>query len=178
MAKKKSSIEKNTRKAIEATSELIKIRGGKVKWRKKLKKKEIRLAQMSCFHWHIRNGRANPTLVQDESRPGYWTCRICHKSFPIKPLPFTDDNPEPYADATEKMLELVNQIAFWSVRFGGDSSDSKMFLSLKRDLERFKKVSKTIIKRVKKRDEFEQQQGQQSTSTFTTWSAFNYKPKG
>ena len=178
MAKKKNSIEKNTRKAIEAVSEMIKIRGGKVKWKKKLKKKEIRLAQVSCFHWHIRNGKANPTLVQDEDRPGYWTCRICHRSFPISPLTPTDENPDPYADATDKMLELVNQIAFWSVRFGGDGDDSKMFMSLKKDLERFKKVSRAIVKRARKRDEFERQQNKEGSGPFNAWATFNYRPKG
>ena len=177
MAKKKSSIEKNTRKVIEATSEMIKLRGGKVKWRKKLKKKQIRLAQMSCFHWIIRNGNASPALIQDENRPGYWTCRICHRSFPIKPLSITDDNPEPYVKATNDMLEVVNQIAFWSVRLGGDGNDCKMFLSLKKDLERFKKVSKAVVKRVRKRNEFEQQQNSTKSGPFDAWTGFNYKPK-
>ena len=179
MSKKKSEIEKSTRKIIEANSEMIRIKNGQVKWKKKAKKKKIRLAQQSCFHWKINsNGKERPMLDRDPDRPGYWKCRICKKSFPIVPLEPTTEDPTPYATKTEEMLELVNQIAFWSVKCGGDSKDTEMFLRLKMDLERFKKVAKTLSRRVRKKNEVETKHHTETSSQFDVWTGFGYRSKG
>lgn len=176
MSKKKSEIEKSTRRIIEATSEMIRVKNGKLKWKKKLKKKKIRLAQISCFHWRTTSkGGDRPALFEDPDRPGYWKCDICKRSFPIIPLKPTEDNPEPYTVKIDEMLEYVNQIAFWSVKLGGNARDTETFLRLKTELERFKKVAKNVSRRVRKNSDAENRRNNDVESQFNAWASFGYR---
>lgn len=174
MAKSKK-VEKETRRLMESISDLIKKKGdGRYKFKSK-SKKVIKKVKKSCVHWIFRKGKEVPTVMKDPDRPGYWKCKICGASFPIKPLD-SDGNRTGYEIETDHMLELVNQMQFWSVKLGGDAEDTKMFIKLKEQLPRFKKVSKQIMKRVNKREEYEKDKRKSdSMSQFDAYSGFNYR---
>lgn len=169
MAKKSKKIEKETRRLIEAVGDLVKKKGDHYKFKSK-KKKDIKKVKTYCVHWIIRKGKENPTLKLDPNRPGYWRCTICGASFPIKPAPVDE-----YDKTWNQALEFVNQLQFWSVKLGGDSEDTKMFLRLKKDLPRMRKVSKQIVKRINQREAYEKnREKSDSMSQFDAYSGFNY----
>lgn len=171
---KSAKIEKETKRLIEAMSDLVKKKGDRYKFRSK-KKKLVKKVKKSCVHWVLHKSRPTPTVVHDPERPGYWKCAICGASFPIKPLQ-GEDGHNAYQDASAKMLELVNQMQFWSVKLGGDADDTKMFLKLKVMLPRFAKTSKQILKHINKRNEFEENRKKQdSMSQFDMYSGFSYR---
>lgn len=155
MSKKNSKVEKETRRLMESIGDLVKKKGdGSYKFKTK-NNKVIKQVKRTCVHWIPRNNKDCPTVVQDPDRPGHWKCRICQASFPIVPLKSDHPKKTQYELDAQHMLELVNQIQFWAVELGGDADDTKMFLRLKRDLPRFGKVAKHILKRVNDRNKFE-----------------------
>ena len=82
-----------------------------------------------------------------------------------------------YQSTTRQVLSYVDQMLFWSVKLGGDMDDTKMFLSLKENLPRFEKVTRTITKRLNKIDSFENNRSKSNAlDQFNNYSAFNYKP--
>lgn len=169
MAKKSKKIEKETRQLIEAVSDLIKKKGDGYKFKSK-KKKEVKKVKTHCVHWIMRKGKETPVLQLDPARPGYWKCRLCGASMPIKPA-----QQEQYDHAYDQALEYVNQLMFWSVKLGGDAEDTKMFLRLKKDLPRMKKVSRQIVKRINQREAYEKnREKSDSMSQFDAYSGFNY----
>lgn len=174
MAKKSKKIEKETRRLMESVGDLLKRKNGRYKFKSK-NKKTIKKVKRTCVHWIMRKGKEVPTVVHDDSRPGYWKCAICGASFPIKPLDSINGK-SAYALETEHMLELINQIEFWGVKLGGDADDTKMFIKLKELLPRFSKVSKQIIKRVNKREEYENNRKKSDVmSQFDAYAGFNYR---
>ena len=170
---KKCKVEKETRKLISAVSELVKKKNDRYKFKTK-KKKVIKQVKRTCVHWIHRKGKEVPTVVQSD-RPGYWKCAICGAEFPIKPLESIDGK-NGYQIETERMLEIVNQMQFWGVKLGGDAEDTKMFLALRKMLPRFSKVSKQILKRVNKREEYENRNKSSDVmSQFDAYSGFGYR---
>lgn len=183
MAKKSKNIEKETRRLIESVSDCIKKKGDRYKFKTK-NKKTVKKIKKSCVHWAYRKGKETPVVYKDPQRPGYWKCPICKVSFPINPLkPYEDEeNPEimhnPYEEKTTELLELVNQVQFYSVKLGGNADDTKLFLNLKRDLPNFIKAAKHIIKHVEKREKFERNRATASSmSQFDIYEGFTYNTK-
>lgn len=168
---KKTKVDKEVRKIMEAVSDLVKKKGDRYKFKSKNKKK-VKKVKENCIHWIMRKHKEFPLVVVDSNRPSYWRCSLCKTSFPIKP-----DKLDAYIVSTNKELEYVNQIMFWAVKLGGDADDTRMFLRLKKDLERFKKVSKQVLKQLDKRAAIEQNRGKtDALSQFDAYSGFNYKP--
>ena len=169
MAKTKT-VEKETRKLMEGIADLVKKKGDRYKFKSK-NKKLVKKVKKTCVHWIIRKGKEVPTVIQDPTNPENWVCTICGESFPIKPKKNSD-----YANASKEMLQLVNQMQFWSVKLGGDADDTKMFLSLKKAIPRFEKVSEQILKNINKREEFEKNREQGDVmSQFGAYNSFNYR---
>lgn len=167
MAKKK--VEKKTRQLMEAVSDCVKKKGNGYKFKSK-NKKQVKKIKKSCVHWIVRKGKEVPTVHQDPLNPGMWKCDICGRSFPIKPL--TSDE---YDKMVNETLMSVDQIMFWSVKLGGDADDTKMFLRMKEDLPRFKKVSRQVLKHVNKRQAYEKnRERSDSMSQFNAYNGFNY----
>ena len=171
MAKKSKRVEKETRRLIESVTDCVKKKGDRYKFKTK-NKKVVKKIKKSCVHWIYRKGKEVPTVIQDPNRPGYWKCMICQKSFPIKP-----DQAIDYKNAVDKILEYTDQMQFYSVRLGGDAEDTKMFLSLKKNLPRFEKVSRQILKRVNQREAFEKNRANgDAMSQFDIYNSFSYNP--
>ena len=174
MAKKSKKVEKETRRLMEGIADLVKKKGDRYKFKSK-NKKVIKKVKKTCVHWIFRKGKEQPTVTTDPSRPGYWKCKICGQSFPIKPVESNNDV-SAYQEAADRMVELVNQMQFYSVKLGGDAEDTKMFIRLKECLPRFAKVSKQIIKRINQREEYESRRTKGDVmSQFDTYSSFNYR---
>lgn len=170
MAKKSKKVEKETRRLIESVTDLVKKKGDRYKFKSK-NKKVIKKVKKSCVHWIYRKGKEVPTVIQDPENPGNWKCTICGASFPIKPVIYDE-----YRSNANKFLEYVNQMQFWAVKLGGDAEDTKMFLELRKDVPRFEKVTKQILKRVNQREAWEKnRQNSDSMSQFDIYSGFNYK---
>lgn len=174
MSKKKTKLDKETRQLLESISDLVKKKGnGQYKFKSK-SKKAVKKVKRSCVHWVYRKGKPVPAVIQDPDHPGEWRCRICGATFPIKPLDPIDGR-SAYNVETKKMLELVDQIAFWSVKLGGDADDTRMFLKLKELLPRFSKVSKQVVKQVNKREQMANSSKTNSMDQFNAYSSFSYR---
>lgn len=173
MAKKSKKIEKETRRLMESISDLVKKKGGDRYKFKSKNKKVVKKVKRTCVHWIIRKGKEVPTVTHSEN--GMWKCAICGAEFPIRPVdPVNGMNG--YEWETKKMLQLINQMQFFGVKLGGDAEDTKMFIKLKELLPRFSKVSKQILKRVNKREEYENNRKRSDVmSQFDAYSGFNYK---
>jgi hypothetical protein len=175
MAKKSKKIEKETRKLIESIGDMVKRKNGRYKFKSK-NKKIVKKVKKTCVHWIMRKGKEVPTVVHDPENPGMWRCAICGAKFPIKPLAPTEDGRSAYQVAANDMLGLVNQMQFWSVKLGGDAEDTKMFIKLKELLPRYAKVSKQILKRINKREEYENNRKRSDVmSQFDAYAGFNYR---
>jgi len=173
MAKKNKKIEKETRRLIEAISDVVRRKDGKYKF-KGLNKKEIRTLKRDCPHWIIRKGTAVPTVVESQQSPGFWTCELCGASFKVRPF----DDLRQYQAACKQFLSVVDQVFFYSVRMGGDADDTRMFLMLKKLVPRFGKVAKNAMKQLKKKEEYEKRNrnAQGDGGQFGHISSYNYKP--
>lgn len=173
MAKKKKGkskkIEKETRRLIESISDLLKRRDNGYYKFKGAKKKTIREMKRNCPHWIIRGGEERPAVEQLRNSPGYWTCKVCGKKFPVKPF-----TAEQYDQACESFLGIVNQLFFLSVKMGGDSSDTKVFLKLKELVPRLNKIARNEIKQFNKREEFERRRHEEDDSTFMNYTSYSY----
>lgn len=175
MAKSKK-VEKETRRLMESISDLVKKKGDRYKFKSK-NKKIVRKVKKTCVHWIMRKGKEYPTVLTDPEHPGYWRCAICGAIFPIRPLESNHPKKNQYELDAEHMLSLVNQMQFYSVKLGGDAEDTKMFIDLKRNLPRFAKVSKQILKRANQREEYERNRSKgDSMSQFDVYSGYNYHP--
>lgn len=170
MAKQKK-VEKETRKVIEAISDLIKRKGDHYKF-KSGKKKTIKKMRKSCVHWIVRKGKVIPAVMHDPNMPGYWRCTVCQASFPVRPV-----EPEEYVETTKALLSHINQLQFWSVKMGGDADDTKLFIQMKNLLPRYLKVQKNILKNINKRQEWEDRKTKSDGfGQFDSYSGFNYRP--
>lgn len=180
MAKKKVKVEKETRRLMEGITDLVKKKGDRYKFKSK-NKKVIKKVKKTCVHWIIRKKGETPTVIHDPERPGNWKCTICSASFPIKPLvikkdPDTGKWINPYEIKANELLELVNQIQFYSVKLGGDADDTKMFITLKQALPRFAKVSKQVVKRINQREAWENNRERGDImSQFDAYNGINYR---
>lgn len=171
MAKKSKKVEKETRRLMESIADLVKKKGDRYKFKTK-SKKQIKRIKKTCPHWITRKGKDVPTVSKDPNNPNNWKCNICGSTFPVEPLKL-----EEYEAATASMLSLVNQIQFYSVKLGGDASDTKMFLNLKQNLPRFNRVAKQVLKRVNQRQAWEQNKKKSgSLDQFSAYGGFEYKP--
>lgn len=174
MAKKSKKVEKETRRLMESLGDLVKKRGDRYKFKSK-SKKVVKKVKRTCPHWIMRKGKEVPTVVHDSNNPGSWKCLVCGAVFPIKPLE-SDGKRTGYDIETDRMLGLINQMQFWSVKLGGDAEDTKMFIRLKENLPRFAKVAKQILKRVNKREEYENNRTKGDVmAQFDAYSGFGYK---
>lgn len=172
---KSRKVEKSTRRLMEAVGDTVKKKGGKYKFKSK-NRKMIKKVKRTCVHWVYRRGREVPTVQQSPDHNNMWKCCICGAEFPQIPLASSDPKRTQYEIEVEKMLGLVNQMQFFSVKLGGDADDTKMFLNLRRDLPRFAKVSKQILKRVNKRNEYETNRAKgDAMARFDVYSGFNYR---
>lgn len=168
--KKHKKIEKETRKIIEAISDLVKRKNDTYKF-KAGKKKQIKEVKKTCVHWIVRKGKEVPTVMVDPENPENWKCRICGKSFPIKPL-----TPEDYQDICTQFEAVVNQGFFYSVKMGGDAEDTKVFLTLKKMIPKFNKLIRNEIKALNKRQEYEDRKlNSDNVSQFGNYSSYSYK---
>lgn len=181
MSKKKIKVEKETRRLMEGITDLVKRKGDRYKFKSK-NKKIVRKVKKTCVHWIIRKGKECPTVIHDPEHPGNWKCTICGASFPIRPLDITNDPNDPahminpYENETDHLLQLVNQMMFYSVKLGGDSDDTKMFVSLKQMLPKFSKASKQIVKRINQREAWEKNRERGDVmSQFDAYSGINYR---
>lgn len=180
MSKKNTKIDKETRKLMESVGDLVKKRNGRYGVKGKHKKKLIKKMHSTCVHWIYRKGKPIPTVIHDPNNPNHWKCTICGASFPIQPLRPSDPNDKnwvrPYADKVDEMLVLINQMQFWGIAMGGDSDDTKMFLQLRKMLPRFKKVSKSILKMVMKRDAMENNPDKNNImAAFDSYNSYSYR---
>lgn len=167
---KKSKVEKETRKLMEAMSDLIKKKGDRYKFKTK-KKKVIKQVKKTCVHWIIRKGKEVPTVEESPSKPGWWRCKICGEEFPIRPMELTE-----YKTNIANCIAYVNQMQFLSVKLGGDAEDTKMFLQLRKSLPKLEKASKNILKAANKRQQWEDNRKKtDSMSQFESYSGFNYR---
>ena len=181
MAGKNKKIEKETRRLIEGISDLIKKKGDRYKFKTK-SKKDIKKIKRTCCHWVIRKGKERPATILDPVDNTMWRCAICAQRFPIMPAEIKRDQNgnthNEYEETTARTLELVNQIQFWSVKLGGDASDTKMLLRLRSDLVRFNKVAKQVVKHVNKRQAMDRNKERTDImSQFNAYSGFNYSNK-
>lgn len=165
--KKSKNIEKETRRLIESISDLLKHREGGYKF-KGAKKKTIKEMKRNCPHWVIRKGVECPAVEELPNSPGYWTCKICGKKFRIKP--FTENE---YDQLCESFLGVVNQLFFLSVKMGGDSSDTKVFLKMKELIPKLNKIARNEIKQFNKREEFERRRHEGESSTFLPYTSYS-----
>ena len=174
MAKSKK-VEKETRRLMESIGDKVKKKNGRSKFKSK-NKKIVKKVKKTCPHWIMRKGKEVPAVIHDPNNPNNWKCAICGATFPIKPLAALDNGKSAYEEESNHMLELVNQIQFWGVKLGGDAEDTKMFIKLKELLPRFSKVSKQILKRVNKREEYENNKRRtDAMSQFDAYSGFSYR---
>lgn len=171
MAKKNKKIEKETRRLIEGIGEMIKKKGDRYKFKTK-NKKTIRQIKRTCPHWRPDKGRDHrPAVVLDDVDQNMWRCKICGATFPVAPL-----TPEDYDKLCDEFLGVVNQMQFWGVNLGGDADDTKMFLALRRQVPRFRKVTHQIQKRVNKRQAWEaNKKNSDALQQFDAYSGFNYR---
>jgi len=168
--KRSAKIEKDTRRLIESVSDLVRKKDNRYKF-KGVKKKEIRQVKRSCVHWIIRKGKEYPAVEVLKESPNFWTCKICGKQFPITPL-----SEEEYREICQGMLSIVNQIFFYSVKMGGDSSDTKVLLRLKELLPKFEKLSTSVVRQLDKRQKLEATRREAETSSqFNPYSSYNYR---
>lgn len=171
MAKKKNAkkIEKETRKVIEAISDLVRRKNDTYKF--KGKKKQIKEVRKTCVHWIIRKGITSPTIMTLDTSPDKWTCKVCKKSFPkaIKEI-------SEYQAIINAFEEIVNQCFFYSVNMGGNSDATKVFLTLKRLLPKYQRITTNLMKRIKKRDTYENRRmNSDIVNQFGNYSAITYK---
>jgi hypothetical protein len=172
MAKKNhKKIEKETRKIIEAISDLVKRKNDVYKF-KAGKKKQIKEVKKTCVHWIVnKRGKEVPTVMRDPENPEYWKCRICGKSFPVRPL-----SNEDYQNICDNFEAIVNQCFFYSVKMGGDAVDTKIFLTLKKMIPRFTKIARNEIKALNKRQEYEDRKlNSDSINQFGNYSSYTYR---
>lgn len=170
MAKRSKKIEKETRRLIESISDLVRKKDNQYKFRG-TKKKEVRQIKRTCVHWIIRKGKEYPAVEERPESPGFWTCKICGKNFRIKPF-----TPEEYHQINETYLSVVNQCFFYSVKMGGDASDTKVMVRLKELVPKFDKISRVMMKQLNKRQEYEDRRRQSDQgSQFGSFSSFNYR---
>lgn len=179
MAKKSKKIEKETRRLIEGISDLVKKKGDRYKFKTK-SKKAIKKIKKQCPHWVIQKGKERPTVFVDPMNSKNWKCSICGASFPIRPAKIEKDADgvvyNEYEIKSRQTLALVNQIQFWSVKLGGDATDTKMFLRLRNDLVRFEKVARQVVKQVNKRQAMDRnRENTDIMQQFNAYAGFNYK---
>lgn len=181
MAKKSKRVEKETRRLIEGITDLVKKKGDRYKFKSK-NKKMIKKVKKTCVHWIIRKGKEVPTVIRDPENPKNWKCTICGASFPIKPGVIEKDPDDgevirnDYEDSANTFLEYVNQMQFWSVKLGGDADDTRMFIKLKENIPRFKKVYKQILKQVDKRAKMDKnRENSDVLAQFDAYAGFTYR---
>lgn len=172
MSKKKKikNMDKELRRHLEATSDMIKKKGNKFKFKNgKGSKKVVKKLRKLCIHWIIRKGKAVPTV--DSDGHGNWKCYLCGHTFPI--LPKTE---EEYDQIITNALEAVDQLVFLATHLGGDADDMKTFLHLKEDLPKLKKIAKEVVKQSNKREQFERNADDENAmSQFSSYSnGLNY----
>ena len=166
---KKCKVEKETRRLMESMADLVKKKNDGYKFRTK-GRKAIKRIKRSCVHWIMRK-KEFPTVDKDPNNPMNWKCMICGASFPIRPGTL-----EEYHKATDDLIANVNQMQFWSVKMGGDADDTKLFIRLKSDLARFKKIQKNILNKVNKREQWEARKANTETlSQFDGYRGYNYR---
>lgn len=165
---KKGKIEKETRKLMESIADLVKMKKGQFKFRSK-SKKAVKKIKKSCVHW-ISNKKVTPTVDRDPDNPLNWKCKICGASFPIRP-----GTVEEYREKINEVLGIVNQMQFWSVKMGGDAEDTKLFIRLKNDLAKLRKVQKAILNQANKRQQWEQRKNQTENNQFDMHTGFTYR---
>lgn len=169
MAKSKK-IEKETRKLMEGVSELVKKKGNRYKF--KCKKKKAKKVKERCVHWIYRKGKEYPLVTSDGAPKDHWRCTLCGHVFPISPK----ENPNIYYESIDQTMEYLDQMVFWSVKLGGDKEDTQMFMRLKGDLPRLKKVTKQILKRVDQRQTLEKnRENSDVLAQFDSYAGFNYR---
>ena len=170
MAKKSKKIEKETRRLIESISDLVRKKNNQYKF-KGTKKKEVRRIKTTCVHWIIRKGKEYPAVEVRPESPEFWTCKICGKSFRI--APYTQ---EEYHNINASYESIVNQCFFYSVKMGGDASDTKVMIKMKEMIPRFDKISSSMMKQLDKRKEYENRRQQSDQgSQFTSFASYNYR---
>lgn len=178
---KKVKIEKETRRLMEFIGDAVKKRNGVFRFKSKKKGKKIKKVPR-CIHWIYRKGKAVPTVYRDPDHQDCWRCSICGEIFPIEPLKATRKNRKgklvnPYSDKSREMIGYVNQIQFWSVQLGGDADDMKMFFQLRRQLQRFSKVSGNILRNMEKRKSMEDGSNAKDVmSAFDAYTSYSYRP--
>lgn len=167
---KKIKLEKETRKLMESIADLVKVKKGKFKFKSK-GKKTIKKIKKSCIHWLL-NKKVSPAVDKDPNNPMNWKCKICGASFPIRPAT-TKENKE----IIDNVIELVNQLQFFSVKMGGDADDTKLFIRLKMDLAKLKKAQKNIINQANKRQQWETKKSdtENTVGQFDGFSGYSYR---
>lgn len=169
MAKSAKNIEKSTRLLIERVTDYTKKKGNRYVISKKKGKKVKKYVHNHCVHWIIRKGKPVPTLIDDPKNPGNWYCTICHHSFPKR-----SDGDDQYIKSTRDTLARVHQMQFWAVRLGGDAEDAEVLQRLRRDLPKFEKISKHILKRISQRNAKDKQKNADSKDPLNFHSDYMY----
>lgn len=168
---KKVKIEKETRKLMEAMGDLIKkSSGGKYKFKSK-SKKTLKSVKKNCIHWIVRKGNVDPTVNQNPDNGEEWRCKICSRTFPIKPL-----TREQYSETITETGKIIDQLLFYSVKLGGDADDTKLMLDVRKKLPEIQKIAKAISKAISKRDQMEaNRKNTDATAQFSAYSGYNYR---
>lgn len=171
MAKKRSKkIDKETRKIIEAVSDLVKKKGNDT-FKIKAKKKQAKKIKMTCAHWIIHKGKECQTVTFNPENNEEWICNICHKTFPIKPL-----EPEQYDEVCRQFLQIVDQAFFYSVKLGGNGDDTKVFEILKKTVPQFNKIVKNEMKILDKRFKASAVDNKKDMNQFNAYAGLNIRP--
>lgn len=154
--KKKSKVEKETRRIMEAMADVVKKKNGVYKFKAK-NKKQLKKLKSKCIHWIAGKKGERPTVIKLDD--GRWHCTLCGAEFNIRPLEMIENGDgtitSPYELKINEAIEITNQLQFYSVKLGGDKEDTKMFMEVKQLLRRMKKSSRQIIKRINQRENFE-----------------------
>ena len=175
---KKRKLDKDTRRYMEAYSEKMrKKKSGVYVPRGDKKKKTMAKVKRCCMHHWAGKDNVTPSVKPCKDEPNMWECDICHVRFPIDP-PKTmnpDKYSNGYAEAADHMIQLIDQLKFWSVELGGDIDDVKYFTILTRDLRELNKRAKPILKRVYQHEHHHSDKQKSSTDQFSVYSAIGYR---
>lgn len=167
---KKCKVEKETRKIMEAITDLVKRKGDKYKFKNKNKKDRKKIMK-GCVHWVIRKGKECPSVSHDPDNGDNWKCLICGETFPVRPKARDE-----YVATFDNAAQLINQLLFYSVKLGGDADDTRRFIQMRRGLKQCAKSAKHIVKALNKRDEMENnRKNTDQGAQFSMYSGYNYK---
>ena len=165
---KNNKFEKETRRLLESTSELLRIKDtGEIKF--KGGKKDKKKARRSCLHAYIKKGELRPLITNSPTQPGEKMCRFCGATFPLVPLTEAE-----YANIYKSYMSELNQMALWLVSFGGDKECLKLLVNMRTMVPRLEKMRQNMVKEIMKHKEREEKASVNKLEEFSGDFNYNY----